>query len=201
MYESWVYTGFNFILGLPIIFYGILDRDLEADFVLSHPQVYSTSRTDKLLQVKAIAKWIFNAIIYAVIICLLSYLVLAPTFHNLSLYVSGTVVFVGLCMSLQAKVAFFHHQWAYPNILAMFISVLGMFLYFLLVAVGEWDYFYVANQTYQEAIFWFFAMFSIPIVVIFIDWLDYFIMQCFSPTDEMLFRELQLKVGSTPAAA
>lgn len=39
LYESWVYTGFNFILGLPIIFYGILDRDLSDDFVSKHPQV------------------------------------------------------------------------------------------------------------------------------------------------------------------
>jgi phospholipid-transporting ATPase len=39
LYESWVYTGFNFILGLPIIFYGFLDRDLSADFCLQNPQV------------------------------------------------------------------------------------------------------------------------------------------------------------------
>jgi hypothetical protein len=39
LYESWVYTGFNFILGLPIIFFGILDRDLSEDFVLKWPQV------------------------------------------------------------------------------------------------------------------------------------------------------------------
>ena len=38
-YESWVYTGFNFILGLPIIFYGIQDRDLSARFVQDNPQV------------------------------------------------------------------------------------------------------------------------------------------------------------------
>jgi hypothetical protein len=25
-YESWVYSGFNFLLGLPIIFFGVMDR-------------------------------------------------------------------------------------------------------------------------------------------------------------------------------
>jgi hypothetical protein len=159
--------------------------------------VYSTSRTDKLLQVSAIGKWILNAVIYAVIICLISYLVLAPTFQELSLYVAGTVVFVGLCMALQAKVAFFHNQWAYPQVLAMFISVLGMLLYFLLISVADWDYWYVANATYENPIFWYYGMFSIPIIAIFIDWLDYFIILIFRPTDEMLFREMQLQVGST----
>lgn len=39
LFESWVYTGFNFILGLPIIFYGFLDRDLTEEFQLKYPQV------------------------------------------------------------------------------------------------------------------------------------------------------------------
>lgn len=39
LYESWVYTSFNFVLGLPIIFFGMLDRDISADFALKHPQV------------------------------------------------------------------------------------------------------------------------------------------------------------------
>ena len=43
-YESWVYTGFNFILGLPIIFYGIQDRDLSARFVQDNPEVISANK-------------------------------------------------------------------------------------------------------------------------------------------------------------
>ena len=39
LYESWVYTAYNFILGLPIIFYGIMDRDLTDKFQEKHPQV------------------------------------------------------------------------------------------------------------------------------------------------------------------
>jgi len=39
LFESWVYTGFNFILGLPIIFFGFLDRDLSEEFMLKYPQV------------------------------------------------------------------------------------------------------------------------------------------------------------------
>ncbi|RYH31746.1 phospholipid-transporting ATPase [archaeon] len=195
LYQSWVYTGFNFILGLPIIFYGILDRDLDDEFVLRYPAVYSTSRTDKLLQVSAISKWIVNAVFYAIVVCLISYSVLAPTFTDMSLFVAGTVVFSGLCMALQAKVAFFYHQWAYPQVLAMFISVLGMILYFILIAAATWDYWYVAQETYIEPIYWYYGMFSIPIIVIFIDWLDYFIQMMFFPTDEMLFKEIQLNVS------
>jgi hypothetical protein len=39
MYESWVYSLYNFALGLPIIFFGILDRDIPDDFAMEFPQV------------------------------------------------------------------------------------------------------------------------------------------------------------------
>lgn len=39
MYNSWVYSGFNFALGLPIIFYGIMDQDIPYDFALANPKV------------------------------------------------------------------------------------------------------------------------------------------------------------------
>jgi hypothetical protein len=43
MYESWVYSLYNFALGLPIIFYGIMDRDVPEEFALEFPQVIEVS--------------------------------------------------------------------------------------------------------------------------------------------------------------
>ena len=40
LYESLVYSGFNFFLGLPIFGVGFLDRDISADNCLAHPVVY-----------------------------------------------------------------------------------------------------------------------------------------------------------------
>lgn len=40
MYESWVYSVYNFALGLPIIFYGIFDQDVPSEFALQHPEVH-----------------------------------------------------------------------------------------------------------------------------------------------------------------
>jgi hypothetical protein len=226
LYESWVYTGFNFILGLPIIFYGILDRDLSEDFVLKWPQVrhmlllhfvvlcvrnqrlplasecsphscfgflqtYSTGRTNVALTTSALGVWILNAILYAIMICLIFYYAVAPTFEEMGLYVAGTTFFVGLCMSLQAKVAFFHHQWAWPQVLMMVISIVGMFLYFLMISASFNDYYYVAQTVYSSGIFWLFGMFFMPIVAIYIDWIGYYCKMLFWPTREMLYREFE----------
>jgi hypothetical protein len=52
MYDSWVYSVYNFALGLPIIFYGIFDQDIPADFALRHPEVsqsFAISQLDPIL--------------------------------------------------------------------------------------------------------------------------------------------------------
>jgi hypothetical protein len=124
-------------------------------------------------------------------VCLIFYYAVAPTFEDMGLYVAGTTVFVGLCMSLQAKVAFFHHQWAWPQTLVMVISVLGMFLYFLMISASFNDYYYVAERVYASGIFWLFGVFFMPIVAIFIDWIGYYGKLLVMPTKEQLFREFE----------
>jgi hypothetical protein len=39
MYESWIYSVYNIILGLPIIVYGIMNHDVPEWFALEHPAV------------------------------------------------------------------------------------------------------------------------------------------------------------------
>jgi len=193
LYQSFVYTSFNFVLGLPIIFFGILDRDLSEEFMLLNPQTYKTGRANVLLSTSALSVWILNAMMYATVICLVFNYALRDTFQDTGLYEMGTSAFVGLCMSLQAKVAFFHHQWAYPQICAMAISILGMIVYLLLVAVTFTDYWYVAQFVFASGIFWLVAMFFMPLTAIFIDWVGYFGKMLFRPTEEQLYREMELE--------
>ena len=40
MYDSWVYSGFNFALGLPIVFFGIMDRDVSYEYAMANPKVF-----------------------------------------------------------------------------------------------------------------------------------------------------------------
>jgi len=106
IYESWIYTSFNFVMGLPIIFYGIQDRDLSDEYALKNPIVYSTGTDNVYLKPLALGMWILNAIYYAVLICLVYFYVVGPTFEAWGLYEMGTTVFFGMCLALQAKVKF-----------------------------------------------------------------------------------------------
>jgi magnesium-transporting ATPase (P-type) len=194
LYESWVYNGFNFILGLPIILFGVMDRDVSPEFALRWPQVYSTGRTNVLLNVGSILQWIGNAMLYAAVVCLMSYNVLFPTFYNMGLYVAGTVVMIGLVLALQAKVCFFHHQWSWPHFGAQVFSFCGMFLYYILIAITVDEYWGEAFMAYSLGITWLWGLFTVPLTAIFIDWVAYFTRFMFYPTQEMLFREFELQV-------
>lgn len=202
LYQSWVYSSFNIILFLPILFYGILDRDISDEFVLAHPQVYATGRTNSKLDVTAISIWISNAIMYTIVLCLLYYIALAPSFYSLGIYEAGTTVFTGLVMSMQAKAAFFHNQWAYPQVSVMVISIVGMFIYYVIIGnsllEAYYDFYGVDQAIYAQAQFWLFSIFMVPITVVLIDWVGYYTTLLINPTPEMLYRELENKEVFTP---
>ena len=193
-YESWVYTGFNFILGLPIIFLGIQDRDLSAKFVCDRPEVYATGRTNVYLTVVGIAGWILNAVVYAVGICMLFYYAGNMSFVPLGLYAMGTTVFVGTTNALQWKCAYLFHQWDWIKFFLFIISIFGALAYFSILSVTLWEYWYEAHQLLSTAFFWFYGFFAIPFFVIFIDVFTYNAYLFFYPSKEMLYREVEEQV-------
>jgi len=192
-YETWIYSGFNLILGLPIIFYGILDRDLTDDFVTKYPQVYVTGKQNRYLRTSAIAMWILNAIAFATVLCLSFYYCVRPTFKEYSLYSMGTVCYTGLCNALQFKVAFMSHQWALPQVVSMIISVGGMLAAYVVFSNASGDYYGVSTYLFNTPMFWFFGFFSVPLFAGLIDVVAHNLSFFFRPSEEMLFREVDLQ--------
>ena len=190
-YETWIYSGFNLILGLPIIFFGILDRDLSDDFVMKNPQVYSTGQGNKYLSTGAISQWILNAIMYSVVLCMAFYYCLEPTFRGYSLYSMGTVAYTGLCNALQFKVAYLTHQWAAPQIFVMLLSIVGMLVAYVVFSYASSDYYGVREFLFADSMFWFFGFFSVPLFAGLIDVIGYNLQLFFLPSPEMLMREVE----------
>mmetsp|Transcript_4746 Transcript_4746/g.4793 ORF Transcript_4746/g.4793 Transcript_4746/m.4793 type:complete len:1124 (-) Transcript_4746:25-3396(-) len=193
MYQSWVYSVYNFALGLPIIFYGIFDQDVPFEFALKNPEVYLTGLSNKHLNLQTISIWILNACLYAVVFCLIWFNVVAPSFVDYDLYSMGTTIYVGLVFALQLKVGLIHNLWNQVHFWSMAISVGGLFLflYVLNTMTGESyiDFYGVANKIYALDLFWFFGFWSTPIFCILIDFIGYSFYTVFFPTNEMVYRE------------
>mmetsp|Transcript_19623 Transcript_19623/g.28222 ORF Transcript_19623/g.28222 Transcript_19623/m.28222 type:complete len:318 (+) Transcript_19623:78-1031(+) len=194
MYESWVYNVYNFALGLPIIFFGILDRDLSADFALQFPQVYKTGLENVHLNMRTVGAWILNASLYAVVFCLLWFVAVYPSFLTYSVYEMGTTIYVGLVFAMHLKVSFMHHIWNQIHVWSMAISVGGLFLFlYVLNSLSDdnYDIYYTVNKLYSTDLFWFFGFFSVPIFCVLIDVITHSCRVVFWPTNEQLYREAE----------
>ena len=109
-------------------------------------------------------------------------------------------MYTGLLLAMQGKVAFLHHQWAWPQVLFMTLSMIGMFVVYVFS-----QYFQVDNYTdavgpvlLREPTFWFMGFFSVPIILLLFEGLWHWVQLFFFPTNQMLYREIQMKVS--PAA-
>eukprot|EP01041_Mallomonas_annulata_P002854 gene2854-5613_t len=152
-YNSWIYSAFNFTLGLPIIFYGILNQDISAEFALANPEVYSTGRNMTILNTPAVAMWIWNAILYTLIICLIYYVAIIPTFADYELYSMANIT--------------------------------GTYM--------DFDAYGIADWLYKQGFFWFFGFFSVPFFCMLIDVVGHALQVALYPSNEILFRERELK--------
>jgi phospholipid-transporting ATPase len=194
-FQSYIYSAYNIALGLPIIFYGILDRDLPDDFVERNPQVYETGQKNEILGTENMIGWTLNVLCYAIILSLLFYYAAYDSFTNDAIFIAGTVVFQGLVLSLQTKVIFMHNQWAYPQALCMLISITGMFWFYPLVQTFNYDTFYMAaGYLYTVKSFWFLGSFTAPMITMIFEAIVYYGRLLFYPSREMLFRELYHRV-------
>lgn len=194
-FQSYIYSAYNIVLGLPIIFYGIMDRDLSADFVEAHPQVYATGQSNKLLGWHAVIEWTSNCVGYALILCLISYYALADSFRDQALYIMGTTVYTGLVLAMQGKVSFMAHQWAGPQIFMQAISLFGMFIMYYIAQFFIYDNLYgaVGPVLFADSTFWFMGVFTIPAICLVYEGLCYWVQLLFMPTNEMLYREIFLQ--------
>ena len=104
----------------------------------------------------------------------------------------GTVVYVGLVLSLQMKVAFLHHVWNKIHVISMAISIIGLFLALLVInsSTSEYDYYGVVVFDYTQGIFWFFGCFSIPLILSLIDFTVASFTIEIKPSPETIFREI-----------
>jgi phospholipid-translocating P-type ATPase (flippase) len=196
MYQSWIYSVYNFALGLPICFFGVMNQDISAEFAMTYPQVYSTGLTNSQLDIKVVIMWIWNAALYALLLCTLVFTVMNPTFQEHDLYLMGTMIYVSLICSMHMKVIFIHHTINSVHFWSMFISVSGIFLFLWVNNLfnnmelsTDYDLYFIVNKMYEEKVFWFFNVFSIPLIMILIDLIGYSFYVVFRPTREMLYTE------------
>ena len=137
-----------------------------------------------------------NAIFLAIVIGLIFFVALKDTFSNWDLYSFGTSVFIALIFGLQMKVAFLHSQWNYINVSIMLLSIIGLYIWILVVDSAHDlspEYYGCGSFSLAQRITWLFCTFTIPIVFGVLDLAGQSIYLFFYPTKELIFRESSLE--------
>ena len=65
LYDEWVISMFNFVVGWPILFLGLFDRDLDKDYVKRNPLVYASGANNECITFRIILRWVCLTIIHA----------------------------------------------------------------------------------------------------------------------------------------
>ena len=85
---------------------------------------------------------------------------------------------------------FLSHQWAWPQLLCMAISIGGMLAYFSLVSANSEDLLGVSAVAYSTPIYWFWAFFTAGVATFLVDFLPHGASALLWPSDDMLYREV-----------
>jgi magnesium-transporting ATPase (P-type) len=163
-YESNVYSSYNFVLGLPIIFAGIIDRDVSARTALDHPSVYEVGRKYADLNMKKILTWICWAILHSVLVFWLVYGIMGPTEGswssdglNSGLSEAGLTHFNTLVWAMQFEVGMQTISWSWVNYFVLALSM-GLF-YIVLFGYSQLntmspEFYGVAARTFSSPTYW-----------------------------------------------
>ena len=153
--DSFVLSGYNFYLGLPIIALGALDFDLSKEDVYKYPRLaYNTGRLKEMLNNWNMFKWcsismLYGMLIYAVMIRMFTgkmtvlsntgspsgYLPMSGVGNPNSLgqdggvYTEGFIIFSVLIFAMQYKVVLMSHSMTYINWAVWVLSFLGYFFF------------------------------------------------------------------------
>eukprot|EP01029_Cantina_marsupialis_P021356 TRINITY_DN50_c0_g6_i1.p1 TRINITY_DN50_c0_g6~~TRINITY_DN50_c0_g6_i1.p1 ORF type:complete len:1300 (-),score=360.94 TRINITY_DN50_c0_g6_i1:211-4110(-) len=147
-FESVVYSGFNFFLGLPIFILGIMDRDLSSKTSLTHPGTYLSGRLGQSLNMRKMIEWVICAIIYAFVIFSVSIGSITWEYsadgRTDGMMVGGTICYSGMILALTLKVSLETDTWTWVNFTAVFGSIISYFGFLMIYS----DMFWYAPEMY-----------------------------------------------------
>jgi magnesium-transporting ATPase (P-type) len=178
LYESLVYSAYNFVLGLPIIAIGVLDQDVDQDTALNHPSVYVSGLRGLDLNVPKLTLWIFLGFVHGGLIYALSVLPFSlnsgPVWdgvagHADGLFVAGLSVYTAMCWAMQGKVSLMTQHWTWVHWLMLAISMLGFFGFisgYQLMSSFAPEFAYVASATMSRPAFWLISLLCLVAVLV-----------------------------------
>ena len=136
LFESLVYSGFNFFLGLPIVGVGIFDRDVPQEVLLARPQIYGTARRSAAFTPRTMVRWVFEAITHSAAVFIIPIAMQwgsggcwGANGECAGLMYFGLVVYTSLIVAMHTTAARITKTWTGISHALLWASVIGYFAF------------------------------------------------------------------------
>ena len=137
IYDPWIYQLYNIVFAaFPIIWFGVYDKQVSGDKLISNPKYYTQGIVGKLFGSRRFWKWIFYGTVQALVLYVFSFRVgLDP--YNIrgdvqDLKLSGTICYSFVVVIVNVKV---FQTTSTHSVISILLVTLSVLLYYAFVAV------------------------------------------------------------------
>eukprot|EP00735_Rhodelphis_limneticus_P010030 TRINITY_DN2907_c2_g4::TRINITY_DN2907_c2_g4_i1::g.4143::m.4143 TRINITY_DN2907_c2_g4::TRINITY_DN2907_c2_g4_i1::g.4143 ORF type:complete len:1247 (+),score=388.28,sp/P98200/AT8A2_MOUSE/42.59/0.0,E1-E2_ATPase/PF00122.15/4.7e-16,Hydrolase_like2/PF13246.1/1.9e-13,Hydrolase_like2/PF13246.1/1.5e+04,Hydrolase/PF00702.21/2.8e-06,Hydrolase/PF00702.21/0.00042,HAD/PF12710.2/9.5e+03,HAD/PF12710.2/1.4e-11,Hydrolase_3/PF08282.7/2.8e+03,Hydrolase_3/PF08282.7/0.011 TRINITY_DN2907_c2_g4_i1:61-3741(+) len=194
LYESLVYAGFNFFLGLPIMGVGMFDQDVSGRTAEKFPQMYRSGKSKKYLNTGKMIEAIVIALLHSFII---TFFPMWAIDSSIDLMVLGLFIYSMLVVSMTAKCGFETLTFTWISWVFLLGSV-GFYFFFCLaynaMLVVTPEFYFVAMETFKIARFWL-LIFTLPYICLIVDVCARYIRILYFPTANKISMEIDRGYG------
>jgi len=158
LYDSWLLMAWNmFFTAIPIMFYGMFERDLSPDELLEHPRVYRSLQGNAMLSYTLLGKWLLTGVVHGLIVLYGSAACFSAgvgvSVDNLAIdqLLFGTAVYTSALLAVTTRICMDTSYWSTLNVVGVLGCSLLVYFVFLLLYTGINDIFGTATTS---GIYW-----------------------------------------------
>ena len=201
LYDSYLIMSYNVVLtSLPIVILGIMDKDLNAEDVLTHPPLYTAGIMSRLFNAKIFIRWVIEAIMQTLLIFGLI-VVFSDRFEDgggktEDLMVTGTVAFYAVVQTSSYVICVEMKDWTYLFLVVISVSYLLFYPFiFIYDALGlpVSTMIGVSTRIFSYATM-FFAMILTPLVCMVIHFSIWYVNNLFFPNEVAQYRKRDVRI-------
>lgn len=143
LYNQWTYQMFNTIYAvLPIVVFAVFDKEFDYEILLNTPKLYSIGLKSEIFNTFVFWKWIVEAVLQGLVICLISIMSICQTSgHPYSgimdnIWVASSLILGIVVIIVNIKIYFISNSHYWFSIFTIITSILSYFLFSALLT--EW---------------------------------------------------------------
>lgn len=153
---------FNLIFtSIPILLYGVYDRDIPIELVRKFPHVYTEGKDNKFFNTKLFWSWMITALWQSIVLCIVPFQFLVNQGNNgddESFWGPGALGYTALIFTVNYKLFSFQSIWHWGQYAVLFLSI-GLWFAFAYainqsIALSIYDWYHVFDQVLAHGAFW-----------------------------------------------